>query len=666
MQINKKYMRLTCFIIRNSLYLCLIIIIHMSTSNKVIAAVFAFRDIGDKQVLSVLVIDGENDSFELPIGMITSADKDVREVVARTLLVDEERGRISITADELLQVPIIEDEAVVYTAVLSEWPGRPKGTNWVAVSPEGTISEELAYNHNSIIKAALDCIVNTLVSPFSQTTSLSLDLQTKLWNTLMPESRKSEWLEKIKCLGVNSSAISELSDYPSDKLKDELDERLGYGLKKLDFEKIKKGEEDLADEIKVAWKWAYNFMHPNLTVDVVVLAVNDKGELVIPLTMKVDTERGSGAWSLPGGFVQFEHYVRAGWVPNEPFEFGNANKSEYLDNIEKGHSVLEEAARDFLKKKAGIALPNDSPLYPLTTPVQANPRHGVSDGAPILSCAFLAIVPDYKLFENNAYTSKYVQKLRWVPIHRRLLRNTEVVFEEQGQVDKEKAVSIDGKEGSVLLSYDCTLSDAYLENGRLIVDHYQDNNSCRKERMANSSPEQEIYGHHGDVIIEALELIKSKSFTVTILADFIIKDTRDCAWNSTANAFSFDFFKRARDAVRCFDPSIRQNLFDKETAKELKVDDLVEKLSAMNKKEIIATAKKKGLEVIAIEGLSNNEIIERILERTKEETYQWKDPTGCVHYLINNGFLVKDPTKPRTYFLSKELYQRFLDLGSTL
>ena len=637
----------------------------MSTSNIVIAAVFAFRDIGDKQVLSVLVIDGENDSFELPIGMITSADTDVREVVARTLLVDEERGRISITADELLQVPIIEDEAVVYTAVLPEWPGRPKGTNWIAVSPEGTISEELAYNHNSIIKAALDTIVNTLVAPFSQTTSLSPELQTKLWNTLMPETRKSEWLERIKCLGVDSSALSELSDYPSDKIKEELDERLVSEFEELDYEKIEKGE-DLPDEKKGAWKWAYNYMHPNLTVDIVVLAVNDKGELVIPLAMKANTERGSGSWGLPGGFVQFEHYIRAGWVPNEPFEFGNDNKGEYLDNIEKGHSVLEEAALDFLNKKAGIVLPDRTPLYPLNTPVQANPRHGVSDGAPIVSFAFLAIVPDYKVFESNVYTSKYVQGLRWFPIHRRLLRNKEVVFEELGQVDKENAVKIDGKEGTFLLSYDCNLSDAYLDNGRLLIDHYQDASSDRTERMEKSSPEREIYGHHGDVIVEALELIKNKTFTSTILADFIIKDSRDSAWNCAANAISFDYFKRVRDAVKCFDPSIRQNLFDKETAKELKVDELVEKLSAMNEKELVATAKKKGLEAIAIKGLSSNEIIERIIERTKEETYQWKDPTGGVHFLINNGFLVKDPSVSRTYFLSKELYQRFLDLGSTL
>ncbi len=665
MQLNKKCVRLACFVFRDSLYLCLIIIIYMSTSNIVIAAVFAFRDIGDKQVLSVLVIDGENDSFELPIGMITSADKDVREVVARTLLVDEERGRISITADELLQVPIIEDEAVVYTAVLPEWPGRPKGTNWIAVSPEGTISEELAYNHNSIIKAALDTIVNTLVAPFSQTTSLSPELQTKLWNTLMPETRKSEWLERIKCLGVDSSALSELSDYPSDKIKEELDERLVSEFEELDYEKIEKGE-DLPDEKKGAWKWAYNYMHPNLTVDIVVLAVNDKGELVIPLAMKANTERGSGSWGLPGGFVQFEHYIRAGWVPNEPFEFGNDNKGEYLDNIEKGHSVLEEAALDFLNKKAGIVLPDRTPLYPLNTPVQANPRHGVSDGAPIVSFAFLAIVPDYKVFESNVYTSKYVQGLRWFPIHRRLLRNKEVVFEELGQVDKENAVKIDGKEGTFLLSYDCNLSDAYLDNGRLLIDHYQDASSDRTERMEKSSPEREIYGHHGDVIVEALELIKNKTFTSTILADFIIKDSRDSAWNCAANAISFDYFKRVRDAVKCFDPSIRQNLFDKETAKELKVDELVEKLSAMNEKELVATAKKKGLEAIAIKGLSSNEIIERIIERTKEETYQWKDPTGGVHFLINNGFLVKDPSVSRTYFLSKELYQRFLDLGSTL
>ena len=626
----------------------------MTTSNKVIVAVFAFKEVANKQVLSVLVFDGENDSFELPTNEISLSDRDLPNIVAKMLLVDEERGRVRINSNELIKVPSAEDYAAVYTTVLPEWPGRPKGTNWLTVSPDGRISEELADNHNLIIKESVGVIVNTLVSPIAQPISFSSELQSKLWNTLMPESRKKEWLERVKNLGIDSSTITGLADFSSNELKDELNARL-----LAELEAKKKGQ---SVPLTKCGKFTYDYIHPSLSVDVVVLAVNEKGQLVIPLTKKQGAERGNGLWSLPGGFVTYQDYIDAKWEPGF-FNF-DKNIKEYRQYVAQGDSVVKVAALRFIKEKAGISLPDNTQFFQLTADIQDNPRHGEIDGAPIMSRAVLAIVRDYKLFENNAISSSFVQDIHWFPICRRLFRNGKLVIEEQGGVD-EDATTIEGKK-SVLYRYDSNKADVYLNNGKLVIDHCQGEISQREARGVEVDEMHELLGHHDKVIIEALELIKDKAFRTTLLADFIIKNTEETAWNCKENAISFDYFKKVRDAVKCFDPSIRQNLFDKETAKELKIDELREKLFALNDGELFAAAKKRGLDSNSINSSSRNEIVDCIIERMKEDTYQWKDPSGCVHYLINNGFLVKDPTVSRTYYLSEELYQRFLDLGSTI
>ena len=628
----------------------------MNTPNKVIAAVFAFKEVIDKQVLSVLVFDGENDSFELPTREIALEDRDIRNLIAQMLMVDEERGRIRISEEDLLKVPTNEDYSTVYTTVLSEWPGRPKGTNWINVSSDGSISEELADNHNLIIKEALGVIINTLVAPVFQPHHFSAELQSKLWSTLMPESRRSEWLERVKRFGLESSAFSGLADFASSELKNELSARLSAEL-----EARKNGQTVPKNK---CGKFAYDYIHPSLTVDIVVLAVNEKGQLVIPLTKKQGTERGNGLWGLPGGFVTYQDFIDAKWEPGK-FNFDKDIK-EYRQYVSNGNSVVVVAAHRFIREKAGIDLPGDTQFYQLTSDIQDNPRHGETDGAPIMSRAVLAIVRDYKLFENNAISSPYVQDIHWFPICRRLFQNGKLVIEESGEADKD-APLIEGKK-SILFRYDSNKADVYLNNGKLVIDHCQGEFAEREKRGVVVEEMNELLGHHDKVIVEALELIKDKAFRTTLLADFIIKDPEKTAWNCTKNAISFDYFKKVRDAVKCFDPSIRQNLFDKETAKELRIEELREKLSLMNEKELVATAKKKGLGAItaAIKGSSRNEMIDCIIERMKEETYQWKDPTGGIHYLINNGFLVKDPTVSRTYYLSEELYQRFLDLGSTI
>ena len=65
----------------------------------------------------------------------------------------------------------------------------------------------------------------------------------------------------------------------------------------------------------------------------------------------------------------------------------------------------------------------------------------------------------------------------------------------------------------------------------------------------------------------------------------------------------------------------------------------------------------------SLAGLSKDQIIDIVLD---EMAYSWEDPSGKIHRITNRGFLIKNPNGDSSYFLSKELYERFLYLGSTV
>ena len=690
----------------------------MNMNNKVVATVFAFRETGARRVLSLLTVDGGNEMYELPTGEAGEGDASLRDVAVRALLAYGERIRVE--ADRLLQVPFEGPYAAVYAAVLPEYPGRPMGTHWVDVSLDGTLPEKLAYDHDTVFGASVGMLLASLVSPSFRFPEEDPEMRARLWDALMSGERRSAWLDSIRDLGVRSSA-TEGGAKTANELKRELTERMMRELK-LRKEAEEKDVKIIIPETEQG-KFVYDYIHPSLTVDIVVLSVNERGELMVPLTVKEKTAWGAGMWSLPGGFVEWKDYIKAKWEPGKDYK-DFKSKTEYLEYVREGKSVVDVAARRILKEKTGIVLPERTTLYQLTSPVQDNPRHGAIDGAPIISRAFLAVVPDYKAFENAPVTSEFVAgPARWFPIRRKLFRGKELVLEEQGEVIKEAAVWVDGKK-TPLLTYDRSLSDGYLADGYLAINHFQGldigalkaedspgNGEIESElkkklkvypgRVAlglDIAPGQELFGHHVDVIVDALELISEKSYTKTILLDLLIKRY---PWYDPGNVIKFDEYKKARDAVRGCDPSVRQNLFDKEVIKELDEDkerkklegELIrEKLSKKSQekaheeakdvgldskdlkgrtkeeiiemiidKKIADAAKKVGLEESAMEGKMREEIVDMVIDAM---AYKWMDPWGVLHRITNNGFLVKKGYNQ--YFVCPDLYQRFLDNGSII
>lgn len=572
----------------------------MEFKNKTIASVLAFRMVGDKEVLSILALDEGNDWFDLPTSSIEDGDDTLCAGLVQKIqcVVDTAKNKITLSPEQLLPVGSTVDNSVIlhsFLCVLPQWPGRPSGTNWVNIVNGRVETGSLADTQVRVVNDALARMKEMLLSPTEVIPSISIEMKVKLWNELVTEEEKKVWKERLKAYGVHPP-------------------------------------------INTEGKFVYDYIHPNLTVDIVVLAVNENGELMIPLVQKVGTSMGAGAWSLPGGYVSYDHYIKAQWEPDKDFNFNNKNKAKYLKYVKGGKSVVEVAARDILEKKTGIHLDESARVYPLTTSVQDNPRHGVSDGAPIISRSFLTIISCYN--EDLFSSDSHAQNPRWFKIHRRLFRSIDgkgaLVIEERGDIDKKVAILMEGKEGkgkkgekAYKLSYNSDWADVYFSGGRLMIDHSQGGPISRKQRGLKVNPEQEIFGHHGSVIVEALEELKRWTFTSTMLADFIVKNRDESAWRSEENAFSFDFLKKLRDAVKCFSPSIRQNIFDKE---KIKI-----------KKEAECTVD------------------------DKEKGRRWIDDlTGDVYYIFNNGFLWKDEFKSETYYLNVPLLERFIELGSVL
>ena len=620
----------------------------MNTIKKAVAVIFALKRTGENQSIEVFSVEGENNFFELPSGVNADAGGDYRTIAVSAVL--NENKNINISEKDLIPVPV-EDGSVVYAAVLQEKPKeRYRGNNWISVSSDGSVPEDsfFAEKHQKLVKVALEAILNVLVSPFAQSEGISQELKAGIWQALMPQARKSAWLESIKGLGVDTGALSLNGGYN------------------------------------------YKYMHPNLTVDMVLLTLKEK-ELAVLMIKRTGNVVGSGYWGLPGGFVDKSDFEDAGWEDNLDEEYFKKDMTheKYLKEIARGESVVEKAAKKYLEKKTGVVLSDETQLYDLTAKVQDNPRHGAYKGgdsyqsAPIISRSFLAIIPDYKQFESTIINDKNIEDIQWFTIHRRLFKGGVLVFEEPDKIKREnKKPLADYIEGRKCfdLRYDTSKTEAYvdLKDKRLLIDYCALNGSDKgsvyedfKKRAVKNKPiiiaeKERLYFHHADVIVAALKVIQEKIFTEPILANFIIKNPAKGAWNDKDNLIpQFDYFRKLRDTVKCLlPPSVRQNLMSKVIANELDEAKEREILSKKNETELVEEAiNKYKISEDSLAGLSKDQIIDIVLD---EMAYSWEDPSGKIHRITNRGFLIKNPNGDSSYFLSKELYERFLYLGSTV
>ena len=625
----------------------------MNVVNKAVACIFAFKETGGKDMLSLFVIDGGDDSFELPSAVMTEGDADLRSALRRALLVDPEKGRIALRPEQLVAVSTIDRGREIitsYVAFLQQWPGRPRGTSWLSVVDGNVDWAELSESHRDVLSDVISHLRISLLVPDSRFPVQEGEMLKKVWDFLMPKGDRASFLEAVSRLANGGNSGTGLSCVSSTAMAEALAARPRLTG---DWRKDAELRKDVPEEKR--GKYVYDYFHPCLTVDIVILAINEEGRYVVPLTLSTGTDKKDGKWSLPGGFVQADDYKEAGWEPGRPFDFDKRPKEEYLDYIKRGRSVVEVAARRIIKEKTGIELDEDAVLYPLSTPVQDNPCHGWVDGAPIISRSFFTVVRDYRRFEGKG-TNVYVESMQWFPIHRRLFKedaegNGVMIVEEGGKVNGAVAEIIDGKEDArgenrYRLSYNQEWTDMYLTTGKdasLVIDYSQDSEVTREERKVKDRQEKgqvlEILGHHGFVIAEALEVVKDKVFTSTILADFMVKNPDMKAWRSDVNKYKFVQFNTIRDTLKGFAPSSRQALNDKIVVKCDRVAEWEQKM------------KKARTEA----------------ERMKLRGRRWTDPqTGDEYIIYNNGFLWKDEDQARSYYVNVPFLERFLERGSTI
>lgn len=486
--------------------------------NKAIVSIVAFREINGIEQLTLLTVEGNSDWYELP-AICLDESEDVEETI------NSELQRIvgfEISNDAIIPVRIYssKDKDGIcllhsYAVALPTWTSRPRGTNLMLFNPiERRLTEQLAENQDTFFFDALDAIIAKIVSPHGLP-GLSSELKNKFWETLVTPAERESWVSELSTIGAKPDTNG---------------------------------------------KFVYDYLHPCLTCDALVLSITDSSELMIPLVMRANTGTGDGLWALPGGFVQKDDFVTSGWDESEKFRYDS--KKEYLEYMSGGKSVINIATRRILKEKTGLELSESANLYPLSVACQDNPRHGWTDGAPIVSRSYLAIFGKYATDIHLHFEDTHVQDVRWFKIKRTLYNcKGEVIVEEGGEVNASLARTI-GKNSEFDLSYNPSLSDVYIKGGILYIDHFQGDIRPDREHRGLSADVEEFFAHHGEVVVAALEYVKSNLYTSNILPEFLISEPGK-PWSDTTNSFSMDRFRKVLASISCFEVECRQNLYDK-------------------------------------------------------------------------------------------------------
>lgn len=486
--------------------------------NKAIVSIVAFREVKGTEQLTVLTVEGNSDWYELPSICLDEAE-DVDESIKNGL---QRIVGFEISKDAIIPVKTYsykDDDGICllhsYAIALPTWASRPRGTNLMLFNPkERHLTEQLAENQDAIFYDALDAIKARLVS-LRGLSGLSSEMKNKFWEVLVTPAERETWTSELSTMGVKTNTEN---------------------------------------------KYVYNYLHPCLTCDSLIFSINDASELMIPLVKRANTGIGDGSWALPGGFVEKEDFREAQWEEGKEFVYDS--KQKYLEYMSGGKSVVDIATRRILKAKTGLELAEGANLYPLSVSCQDNPRHGWTDGAPIVSRSYLAILGKYATNIHLHFKDTHVQDVRWFKIKRTLYNcKGEIIVEEGGEVNASSAMTI-GKNSEFDLSYNPSLSDVYIKGGVLHIDHFQ--GDIRPDRESRCVPVnvEEFFAHHGDVIVAALEYIKSNLYTSNILPEFLISEPEK-SWSDTANSFSMDRFRKVLASISCFEVECRQNLYDK-------------------------------------------------------------------------------------------------------
>lgn len=514
--------------------------------NTVTIAAFAFKETNADCLLSVLTRQRMADGlFELPSEEICDTDADFKETIKRCL------EKYNCNAGQSAIFPVgtytqgngdSKEFTFAYCVFVKDWPGPSFGTNWMTLSTEGSVSESLAGNHDLILSASKSALCNQLL--ISDDSILSNDVRMQLIDFMVSSPLIEAIARRLEEFGTEKVASSGLKDISSEKLIEELESR-----KRI----VKKGKKEKDEQAH----YVYNYWHAGQAVDIVVLAkdyhVTDKKgyvDLKIPL-IKRASGVGAGWWGLPGGFIQKQDFIDAGWDGMQT-DFDPKAFPKYRNALKERKRALRLSIKRILKDKTGIVLEDDAILYPLS--VRDNPMRGTADGVPVIAETLLTVI-DYSQFKNLSFTEdSNVGEVQWFTIKRYLYNeNGEPLKEEGKPLKEENAIRISSDKRSPYdLRNNIDESDAFIKGSDLIVNFFKGKRPASSEQEKVCIP---LFADHRDAIIDALQYVKEKTHTTTILADFLKEKDAE-------RGFEFGEIKLVYESLVFPEETVRQNLHD--------------------------------------------------------------------------------------------------------
>lgn len=521
---------------------------EIMSKNTVTIVAFAFRGSNDESLISVLTRQRMSDGlYELPAEDILDSDVDYKDSIYRCLSrynCDSKDIRCFTIDSYVLNTEEAKEYTTAYCVFLNVWPGPSYGTNWMKVSKEGVVSEPLIGNHDCILKSAVKVLCSSIITEDDEFNSAKV---LELINTFVSSQKLESVAKRLVLLGETKVSTSGLSDITSDKLIEELESRTRTN---------DKGEQEQAH-------YVYNFWHAGQAVDIVVLAtdyyvIGKTGyvDLKIPL-IKRSKGVGKGWWGLPGGFITKQDFLNAGWDDKQT-DFNLKALPEYRNALKDHERVVTRSARRILAQKTGITIADDALVYPLF--VRDNPMRGTADGVPVIAETLLTVIGDYRKFEHLFYEKdSNVEDVKWFTIKRFLYNEGgNLIKMDNAPLNENNAVRISTDKRSPFdLRNNHDETDAFLSESELIVNYFK---GKRFEILQSDDMKRiELFADHRDAIIDALQYVKEKTHTSTILADFLMKNRNE---EDSGNVFEFGKLKLVYESILFPEETVRQNLHD--------------------------------------------------------------------------------------------------------
>ena len=395
-----------------------------------------------------------------------------------------------------------------------------KGGVWFNVNADGKLSNRLAFNHNTLLEKAVRHLLSSATSPFGILSSYAKPALKDIIKGTFSEESRSSWVERAGELG--------LLDYNGIPAKDLPNEQLIS---------ILKGRDNAP--------YITHYFHPEVAVDIVVLALNDDNELVVPLIVRSEGE-GEGRWGIPGAYLTEQDFKNAGWDGKDS-EYKFKKFANYDELQSHGTGATRRAAKNILREKTGISIPDEYELLPLN--LRDNPLRGAIDGSPVLAVTYLAIL-DRPIKPLTFSEDSKVLKADWFPV-RRVLYNEKGVVKVCGDAYTDKVVNLSEKGKRYDLKFKREKAVAYIRNGNTLqVDYFQSLESKVSEEPIQG-PKESLFCDHGAAIIDALDYIREQSRHQMIIPDFFGEST-----------FEFPDFVSRIETILWPEEKVRTNLYD--------------------------------------------------------------------------------------------------------